>query len=495
MKLQKFAREITHKLNSSGPQDNVTTPKLLKNALEKQQKLINKVLDKHNLHNVEDLLYISREKWVCNETLRGLLNQYAGDVETMLTTLYPNQQFQVHKLQTNPKLYFKRLHRQQIFMDDLFIQFQLKTMDDWRSISRTKFLQNGGSTLLSLYYANDVQKLLSSVYPNYPWQFQNEKIANKKRNSKKKLDIPVLINVNYNMNSNVNNNLNQNLKKKGLIQNNEIDNNTSAGNDNFEGFNTSPLMKYPRKYFHHIANQQHFADIVYSHYQMKSLDDWRSITVRKLTELGGQGCLFYYSNNIKALLRSIYPNFAWEFECLDFMNSHNEYFKSINNRLTFMEQLYYQFQFKSLEDWQSISKRKICCEQGGRSLLNYHSNNLHSLLSSLYPNFPWRFPKIKINPKHYFANVNNQRKFMHDLYTKFQLKSLADWPVVSKNSIIDLGGRVLLDLYNNDLVLLLSTVYHEYSFNRMDFLHCFDFFHTAPIVAFPLFDFPIVFGG
>src|SRR5690606_14322473 len=58
------------------------------------------------------------------------------------------------------------------YMNHLFNQFQLQSLDGWLNIKRGKITMNGGYGIVK-YYNNDMKNILSSIYPNYPWNFSS----------------------------------------------------------------------------------------------------------------------------------------------------------------------------------------------------------------------------------------------------------------------------------------------------------------------------------
>ena len=143
----------------------------------------------------------------------------------------------------------------------------------------------------------------------------------------------------------------------------------------------------------------------------------------------------------------------------------NEYFKSKENQIKFMEKLFYQFKLNNIDDWLKISRKKLIKNGGSSLLLYYYKNNFPLLLSSIYVNFPFEFSQLKAHSHLYFKSIQNQRQFMDNLFQKFNLKSFDDWLNISRKKIRENGGKSLLFFYyQNNFSHLLSSIYPNFPF-------------------------------
>ena len=132
-----------------------------------------------------------------------------------------------------------------------------------------------------------------------------------------------------------------------------------------------------------------------------------------------------------------------------------------------MNKFYKKNNFNSLEELIiNINKSKII-KNGGFSLIKYYyENNLINLLLNIYPNYPWKFDEFeyKLN-NNFFNSINNQKKFLNQLFNKLKLNSLHDWLFISKKLIRKNGGKKLLILYSNDIKKLLIKIYPNHHWN------------------------------
>ena len=211
-----------------------------------------------------------------------------------------------------------------------------------------------------------------------------------------------------------------------------------------------------------IEQQRSFFDSLFLSLKLITLDDWQTVSKKKIIRLGGKKLLEYYNNDLKKLLISLYPFHPWQFDKISSFNK-NEYFKSIDNQRKFMEDLFFQLNFNSLDNFLLISKRQIV-NKGGKSLLQfYYANDFSNLLSSIFPFYPWEFNKEKEKIQKNFNLKDEQEKFMEKLYRKLNLSSLSDWLQISRRKILNNGGKKLLDkIYSSHFDILLSSIYPNY---------------------------------
>ena len=472
---------INNKLN-----DNLIDNFKLKNyfqSIENQRKFMNYLYEKLNLKSMDDWMKIS-SKILINNGGKKLLKNYLYDKKKLLILIFPNYPFDFEKI--NLKKYFKLIENQRKFMDDLFDEFQLKSIDDWKKISKKMIIQKGGNKLLK-NYLNDKKNLLISIYPNYSFDFN----YNKKKNLKKNLNNNNLIN-NFKVKNYFRSIINQRkfveylykkyelksldefllFPKKIIIKNggkkllnfylndkkkllNSIFPNYSFDFEKIE-FKLKEI-KLKRKNFHLITYQRLFMDKVFEKLDLKTIDDWLNFDEEIYKKIFKK-ILKYYSNDYKKLLTTIYPNYLFNFEKFPLKINSKEYFEiSIKNQQNFMEKIYKKYQLKSLDEFLFISNRKIV-QNGGNNLLKIYLNNYNKLLTTIFPNFS--FDLLNLSSKEFHL------KFLNYLFEKLNLKSIDDWLNVPRNKFILLGAKNLLDFYSNDLIFLLSSLYPSFSLNK-----------------------------
>ena len=212
-----------------------------------------------------------------------------------------------------------------------------------------------------------------------------------------------------------------------------------------------------------IEKHREVMDQIFLKMGLKSFDDWLNVSNSKLRYKGANKTLLEYQNDVKTLLKNVYPNYPWNFES----NGRN-ILNTRENQLQFMEILFYKLNLQSLEDWKSCSQRSIR-NNGGTSLFSYHfDKDLGKLLTSLYPNYPWKFHPSFSSPRKYFSSLDNKKNLLNEIFCKLELTTLDDWLKVSISKIQINGGECVLSHYKENMKNLLPGIYPNYPWNSCE---------------------------
>ena len=447
----------------------------------KHQKLFEILFNKFNLNSLDDWIHFPLNKIRLNGG-RRLLEKFNNDISPILHQLYPNYPWPSLNLNnklkiTKAKKYFKSMENQRKFMDNLFLNhFQLNNFDEWLNISRKKIIKKGGKILICKYYDYNLNSLLSSVYPNYPFSFDKE--TSKKEffysieNQQKLLDY---LFIKFKLKSlddwiNLSRKVTQTRGGKILLE--KIYNNnfnllfsTIYPNFSWQFDSLKTQIIKAKEYFNSIDKQREYIDHLFIKFKLKSLDDWINISRKQIIKNGklGKRIIEYYNRDLKFLLTSIYPFFPFNFEKLKMITPKK--LNTTEKQTKFLDHLFIKLKLNSLDDWYNISKFKLMKNGGTSLLVKYYKNDLPFLLSSIYPNYPWKNHLFKVMkmPKRNLQIRENQQKFMDDLFIKLNFKTFNDWIYIKKHNIIHHGGDQLLSVYyKNNITFLLSSVYPNY---------------------------------
>ena len=396
--------------------------KLIKN----QREFIELFLKKLKINNIKELLKWPRKKLLKFGVQQIILKYYENDTKKCFLTLFPEEKWEIKEKNILHIEEFQSINKQREFMDYLYQKkLKLNSFNEWEEISIQRLLYNGCKKLLGDYYLNDKLKLLSTIYPNYPWklsEFSNtkESIEKQKKILEKayfKLNLTSFNDWMY-------------IKRSDLI---------SKGLGNLLDYYSNDMKKllltiYPnynwefknnriaiKRNFQLIENQQKIMDFLYYNLELKSLEDWIQMGNNLYKIYDGKYLLNYYSNDIKELLQSIYPNFPWNFNELNHL-------KIIYNQRKFMNFLFKRLKLNSLEDWLTISKSKLRTKVGWNELISYYSNDMKKLLSTIYPNYHWKFDKLKFKPHiDYSKTIQYHKDNLNHLQKKYLIKTKKDW--------------------------------------------------------------------
>ena len=218
------------------------------------------------------------------------------------------------------------------------------------------------------------------------------------------------------------------------------------------------VNKKPKEFhFKSIENQREFMNNLFIKLKLTTFDDWINIKLTKIKKNGGWSLIHKYNDNLNSLLISIYPNYPWNFDPL-LLNSFakQKYFKSISNQRKYIDKLFIKFKLKSLDDWLHLPIHLNF--QIGYLLDVIYLKNFSALLFAIYPNYPWDFHSSKL----YYKSIENQRKYMDDLFIKLKLKSFDDWLYITPTKIWQNKGRRIIKRYKNNIKLLLLSIYPNF---------------------------------
>ena len=431
-------------------------------SIDNQRVFIDNLYNKFKLNSLDEWLNIPRKEFLKSGGSIIATNFYSNDIKKLLVTVYPNYSWDFNKKKKENNS-LNNITNQRLFLDKLYKQFKLTSFDDWIQITRNKISQNGGSTLI-YYYSNDLYKLFTTLYPNYPWetlfrQFKAEKqkklninsVENKQQlfdNLFEKFELKTL----QEWETISKYKFNQNGALKILrYYSNDINKVLTSIYPNYP-WKKEFIKKEKKKFDIHF--QRDFMDLLFQKLKLKSFDDWYKISRAKLIKNQGKRIVTFYLGNKKNLLTTIYPNFPWIFDKSP--HATFEYFKRIENQIIFMENLFQKFHLKCLDDFRKIGREKII-KNGGKNLLMIHSFDIIKLLRTIYPNYCWKVDDNLI--------LSNQREKMVLIAKRLKLNQLIDWLNVSRLSFIRKGGKNLLEHYSYDFKNLLTTIYSDYQFN------------------------------
>ena len=376
------------------------------------------------------------------------------------------------------------INKQYLVMEKVFKNLHLNTLEEFKSFNMKQILQNGGRSLGKLYN-NNLTEILLSLYPNYPWKFSIQNLKIKPRENFKSIEnqrnVMHKLFIKFNLNS-----LGDWKFNRKIFESNVKSLLAKRYKGNFKTLLSTIYPYYPWDFLdknnNNIKNkenksieyQRKYMEKLFKKYKLKSIEEWISFPKKKI---GLFSSFKNYKEKIQLLLIKIYPNYPWEFEKFsDGIKS----LKLIENQRKLIDKLFIKLNLKSVGDWLHISRESINQSGGNRLLYFIYKGDIQKMLKLIYPNYPWEFEWFKIIPIRYFKLIENQQKFMDDLFIKFNLNSLDDWLNISRLKIVQNGGSCLIrNIYNNDLEKLLISIYpnYDWKFEKIKIFHR-DYFYN-----------------
>ena len=137
--------------------------------INNQRKFIDKLFYKMKLNSLDEWENLSKFQFIKNGG-KKLIEKYENSLPRLFSTLYPFYPFESFKYKSKYRFYQLIDHQRQ-FADELFKKLKLNSLEEWINISKLKWIENGGYSIL-LNYSYKLSSLLISIYPYYPWPFQ-----------------------------------------------------------------------------------------------------------------------------------------------------------------------------------------------------------------------------------------------------------------------------------------------------------------------------------
>ena len=370
--------------------------------IENQRAYLNSLYDRLQLKSFKEWQTVPRKTLIENGA-NSLLSVYKGNFQKVLKTIYPHENENIIQVR-RPIGHWKSIENQRKYFDDLFVLFNLNSLDDWKRIPLKKLfdLKNGARSVILLHNGS-FQKTLQTLYPEHKWDFTlTKKIKIFKR-------------------------------------------------------------KIKRGHWNNIENQKEYLNSLYYQFKLTSMDDWFTLIPHKQLHSSLARILPRYQGNSRLALQTIYPNYPWNFNIKK--KKEKGFWRVHNVQLKYMEKLFINLNLKSLDDWKKVTKEKFLLNDG-LGILAFHRFNRKNLLKFVYPHHNWanfeketkkiNFKKVKFDLMLLQRSFNVQRK--EDWYRIPQKKKKFFTFVINESNInnnnnnnnINDNSDELIDAENND---------------------------------------------
>ena len=387
---------------------------------------LSQIKEKYNLNTPEDWNSIT-QKHIQSNGGRGLLVKYSLYKLKCMACPEGKSIFNNPK---QPKGYWDNQENIDNFLSKIKEKYNLKTPEDWNSITQKHIISNGGSRLLSKYSLYEIKCM---AYPEGKSSFNNpsgywenqENIDNFLSQIKEKYNLNTTEDWNSIKAQHIQSNGGWGLLSKYSLY--EIK--CMACPEGKSIFNNP---NQPSGYWENQENIDNFLSKIKEKYNLNTPEDWNSIKAQHIQSNGGWGLLVKYSlYEIKCMGcpegKSIFKN----------PNQPSGYWDNQENIDNFLSKIKEKYNLQTPEDWNSITHNHIQ-SNGGWGLLKKHS--IFEIKCMACPEGKSSFN----NPSGYWENQENIDNFLSKIKEKYNLNTPEDWKRVSKTQIIQEGGSVLL---------------------------------------------------
>ena len=326
------------------------------------------------------------------------------------------------------------------FIFSLRSKLNLKSVEDWDSLTQKQIKLYGGNFLLNEYSVYDI-KCIGCPEGKYKFKKPSKPLGywDNKENVQNFIK---LLKSTYNLNTTKDWN---NLTKKNI--------NSLGGTTLFNKYTLYQIKRLgspnndqinsikPSGYWDNFENIKNFISLLSNHYHLKTFEDWDSLTYKQILDFGG------------SILLKKYP--LYDIKCLGFPNGKDKfknnckpqgYWNNNENIQNFLFELQEKFNLKTPDDWNLISQKDIIENGGGRLLRKFSMYDIKCLAC---PEGKYLFSSPYKSPG-YWKDIENIKQFIEMLKKKFNVQNNLDWARISKSQILDSGGWGFLSTISND---------------------------------------------
>ena len=326
------------------------------------------------------------------------------------------------------------------YLLELKRKYSFHSPEDWNSLTRSKILRHGGSTLLSKYSIFELKciacpegKLIfnNPYTPSKYWE-KKENVMQFLKEIKEKYNLQTPEDWNSITKAQIQSHGVQGLLSKYSM----FDLKCLACPEGKSIFN-NPYQ--PPGYWENKENILQFLKEITEKFHLKTPEDWNLLSARQIKSLGGSYLLSKYS--------------IYELKCLgcpegklifDKQPKPAGYWENNSNILQFLSELKEKYNLQTPEDWNSISGKQIK-SIGGNTLLSKYS--IYQLKCMACPEGKSIFDN-QLKPSGYWDNKENVIQYLNEIQQKFNFQTPEDWNSITHKQILSLGGWGLLKKYS-----------------------------------------------
>ena len=138
------------------------------------------------------------------------------------------------------------------------------------------------------------------------------------------------------------------------------------------------------------------------------------------------------------LLIALLPEYEWNL--WKFSNVSNEYWKDMKNQRQFLDYVYKELNFKSLDDWYNItyevSPFKYCLilkelkkHKGSYMLTNCYNSSIYKMLSTVYPEHNWK--PWSFDSRGVWKYAETRQDFYENFKKEMNITDMEQWYQIS----------------------------------------------------------------
>lgn len=158
--------------------------------------------------------------------------------------------------------------------------------------------------------------------------------------------------------------------------------------------------RIPARHWQSIANQRQFLDWLGEQIAIKNKEGWYKVSASEIKKRGGPGLLTHYGGSVAKALKTIYPDYNWQF--WKFSAVPVGEWEDIPNQRAYMDWYAKEYGINTPLDWYKVSAADIYHRQG-RGLLAMYDNSIIKAIQNVYPEFQ-QLDEVKNRQSYFFIN-------------------------------------------------------------------------------------------
>ena len=156
-----------------------------------------------------------------------------------------------------------------------------------------------------------------------------------------------------------------------------------------------------------------------------------------------------------------------------FKNLPQRYFNHKQNKIEWLKGFENKFNIKKEDDWYNVTSQQFMSEPNGPTLYGHFNSSTIKIMEFLYPKYDWKPWLIKSGtPNNYWNSIENQKKYLLWLgeLLEIEIENQEDWYKLTGRKIIDNYGSGMFDKYNNNLYVMIRTIFDDKVWDQTRFI-------------------------
>lgn len=224
-------------------------------------------------------------------------------------------------------------------------------------------------------------------------------------------------------------------------------------------------MNSSTRSFKYNTKSRHIIEKVGESLGIKTPDDWYQITRKDFVEHGGAPLLRQFPTHIFAI-QNFYPEH--EFQWWKFSRVPANWWGDLEHQREWFSQIGQQLGIQKTEDWYKVRLEDLE-KLGGLGLLKRYNQSVLAALKAVFPEYNWIPWKFERTPAKFWKDEQNHRLFFDWFASQYNITKPEDWYNIKLEDIVREGGSSLIQLYQKNLFVALSTIYPEHKFKAWKF--------------------------